>query len=125
MKLVWLLFGGALGTLSRFWLSHAVQGPLGARLAGFPVGTLAVNVAGCYLLGLFVAGADKWAWGANPRVFAMAGFCGAFTTFSAIVAETSGLGRGGAVGGAFLNIALSLALGYAFFVAGAMTGRAL
>ena len=124
MKLLYLLVGGLLGTAARFYLSHAIQHPFHKQLYGFPLGTLAVNAAGCYLMGLFVAGADKWAWGAEPRVLAMAGFCGAFTTFSALVAETSGLWQGGAAVTALLNVGLSLLIGFFAFGAGVLSARA-
>jgi CrcB protein len=54
---IWVAAGGAIGTLVRFWLSGVI-----AQRAGeaFPLGTLAVNVTGCLIAGLFVAmtGAD-------------------------------------------------------------------
>ena len=125
MKLIYLVTGGALGTVARFYLSHLVQHPLHRHIYGFPVGTLLVNSLGCYLIGIFVSGADKWGWGTGPRVFLIAGFCGAFTTFSAFMVETVGLWKGETHTAAFLNVVLSLAIGLACFMAGAWTARAL
>lgn len=124
MKLVWLAAGGVLGTLSRFFLSHLIQQPLHRHLFGFPAGILAVNLLGCFLLGIFVSGADRWGWGDNARVFAMAGFCGAFTTFSTLVADSAGLWKGGSVSASLVNVALSLVFGFAAFAAGALAARA-
>ncbi|PIW62498.1 MAG: fluoride efflux transporter CrcB, partial [Candidatus Omnitrophica bacterium CG12_big_fil_rev_8_21_14_0_65_50_5] len=45
-----LIFGGSLGTLFRYGLGGLVQQFFGTR---FPFGTLVVNVAGCFLIGLF------------------------------------------------------------------------
>ncbi len=124
MQIVWLAAGGVLGTLARFFLSHLIQHPLHRHILGFPVGTLAVNLLGCFLIGIFVSGADRWGWGDNARVFALAGFCGAFTTFSAIVAESAGLWKGAGLGPALANVALSLVFGFAAFAAGALAARA-
>ena len=123
MKLLYLVAGGAAGTVARFYLSHLIQHPLHQRSVIFPLGTLVVNSIGCFLIGLIAAGADKWGWGTNPRVLLIAGFCGAFTTFSALMAETAGLWKAEAPGAAFLNVGLSLILGAAFFAAGAAAAR--
>ncbi len=125
MKIFCLITGGALGTLARFYVSHFIQRPFHRHLFGFPIGTLSVNLLGCYLAGIIVGGADKWGWGAGPRIFLLAGFCGAFTTFSAFMIETAGLSKSAGSGMAFLNIALSLVLGYLSLGAGVLTARSL
>jgi len=80
--------GSALGAVARylcsFWLLQ-LTGP------GFPWGTLAVNVAGSFLIGLYatLSGPDGRRL-ATPaeRHFVMTGFCGGFTTFSIFSLET-------------------------------------
>ncbi len=102
--------GGALGSLARWWVSLAI-----AQAAGpaFPWGTLLANVSGCFVIG-FVAG---WA-GPNGRLvasdtvrnFAMVGFCGGYTTFSAFSLQTVEMLQAGDVARAGANVAGSLVL---------------
>ena len=80
--------GSALGAVSRYLVSHWMVWAFGA---GFPWGTLAVNVLGSYLIGLYatLSGPDGRLM-ASParRQFVMSGFCGGFTTFSIFSLET-------------------------------------
>ena len=48
-SLLFIALGGALGALGRFWTGLAATALFGGR---FPVGTLCVNVAGSFLIGL-------------------------------------------------------------------------
>ena len=77
--------GGFFGALGRFLLS----GWIGARVEQFPAGTLAVNVIGSLAIGFLAgaAGGRLLASGA-VRLLVMAGFLGAFTTFSAFSYES-------------------------------------
>ena len=77
--------GGFFGALGRFLLS----GWIGARVEQFPAGTLAVNVIGSLAIGFLAgaAGGRLLATGA-VRLLVMAGFLGAFTTFSAFSYES-------------------------------------
>lgn len=88
--------------------------------AGFPLGVLAVNIAGCFLMGALVARLGRYgAEAANLRLFLGVGVLGGFTTFSAFSAEALGLweaGRGGAAG---LYVASSIVLTLAAAGAGA------
>ncbi len=72
MKVLFLVLGGALGTLVRFYVSHFIQRRFRRHIFGFPIGTLSVNLLGCYIAGIVVGGADKWGWGSGPRVFLLA-----------------------------------------------------
>ena len=77
--------GGAVGALGRHWISTGVQ-----TLAGhpFPLGTLAVNVLGCAILGcLIVLMALVWSPTQEIRAFLTVGMMGALTTFSAFSVE--------------------------------------
>lgn len=94
--------GGAIGASLRFAVT---------ALVAFPFGTLAVNVAGSFLMGLaFVLLADKGMERWMP--FTMAGVLGGFTTFSAFSLDTLKLyeaGRIGAAGGYIVaSVVLSL-----------------
>jgi fluoride exporter len=105
---------GGIGAIGRFLLDGAVS----ARVAGgFPFGTLAVNLTGAFLLGLFVGAA--LAGDAYREVGT--GLVGGYTTFSTWALESHRLGEDGEVrlGGA--NFLVSLVAG----VAAAWLGREL
>ena len=110
MVYVWVALGGALGSVARYASSVAAARWLGA---GFPWGTLFVNVAGSFAIGVLaalVAADGRPLLGADARAFVMVGVLGGFTTFSSFSLETLELARGGALGAAALNVVGSLAL---------------
>ncbi|MVW73053.1 MULTISPECIES: fluoride efflux transporter CrcB [unclassified Bordetella] len=101
--------GAALGACARWWVG------LWLNTAGWPWGTLAVNLAGGYLIG--VALAVLWAhpdWPQWVRLAAVTGFLGGLTTFSTFSAETVGMLERGdyvpAIGYAGLSLLGSLGL---------------
>ncbi len=91
IKCLLIMLGGGLGALSRYGI-----GLLSVRLWGvhFPWGTLAVNLIGCFLIGLIFAAADR-ARLLSPdlRLFLVTGYLGALTTFSTFALETVNAGR--------------------------------
>jgi CrcB protein len=98
--------GGALGALLRYWTSLAVHSKLGA---GFPYGTLTVNVIGSLLMGfLYIWFVDRLAMGPAVRGFLFIGVLGAFTTFSTFSLETLNLIEAGQPGKAVLNVVISV-----------------
>jgi CrcB protein len=122
MMYVWVAVGGALGSVARY----ACVG-VSARWLGtsFPWGTLIVNVAGSFAIGVLAAlvtGDGRSMLGADARAFLIIGILGGFTTFSAFSLETLALARGGAPGAAIANVALSLALCLAGVWLGFATG---
>ena len=120
-KWIGLATGGILGTFARYFLSGAVHRVFGVT---FPFGTLAVNLVGCFVIGfLAVLAEEKFLLGPTARVFLMIGFCGAFTTFSSFILETSNLTKDGENLYAFMNIALSVVLGLLVFRLGVMLAR--
>jgi len=83
--------GGFIGAVSRYLMGGLVQDRLGAS---FPFGTLAVNVAGCFLIGGLSELAEARAYLApETRAFLIIGLLGGFTTFSAFGNETVNLLR--------------------------------
>ncbi|MBY0578480.1 MAG: fluoride efflux transporter CrcB [Burkholderiales bacterium] len=111
MKSILLVaLGGALGSVARYKLSgwvlhHTAQWR-------FPVGTFAVNVFGCLVIGILAGLAVKDdSFSANARVFLFTGILGGFTTFSAFGLETFNLLRRGEILVAGSNIALSILVG--------------
>lgn len=118
-----LAAGSLAGGFARYWLAGAVYQRLGTA---FPYGTLAVNMAGCFLIGLLdsLAG-ERFVLGPGARLLLMTGFCGAFTTFSTLALETSNLLKGGDFLRALVNAAGSLVLGLLLLRLGALAGRSL
>lgn len=105
--LIWIAIGGAAGSVSRYLLGGVVQR---ASAAAFPVGTLAVNVVGCFLIGVLVHHYMHIQTSPIMRAALITGFCGGFTTFSAFGIETAGLIEGGAYGKAAAYIVMSISL---------------
>jgi CrcB protein len=110
MMYLWVALGGALGSAARYACTLAASRWLGTA---FPWGTLLVNVAGSFAIGLLatlVATDGRSALGADARAFVLVGILGGFTTFSSFSLDTLSLARGGALGAAAANVALSVAL---------------
>ena len=100
--------GGALGSVARYLVVKAFSESLGA---GFPYGTLAVNVLGCFAAGSLYALLVERMGAANEwRGLVLVGFLGGFTTFSAFSIETFNLMEEGAWAKAGMNVSLSVIL---------------
>ncbi len=121
IKFVYLAIGGATGTIARHALSQAVYRMLGAS---FPYGTFLVNLTGCFILGFLVSFTEKkLLLDANMRLLIMVGFCGAYTTFSTFIFETANLIKDGEVTRAFLNVLLSVVIGFIVLRIGIFLGE--
>lgn len=108
--------GSFIGGVLRYLLSQFIHEK---SLSVLPLGTLAVNILGCFLIGCVFGWAERTSLGLEWRLFLATGLLGGFTTFSAFSNETFGLLRNGqmlhAAGYALLSILLGLAatfLGY-------------
>ena len=116
--------GGAIGSVGRYWLA-LLAAPISREL---PWGTVLINVAGSFAIGLF--GTLTLSSGRYPapdavRLFFMVGVCGGFTTFSSFSLQTMDLLRAGAVGRALVNVAASVLLCLAAVALGFGAGAAL
>jgi len=107
MVLLLIALGGAAGSVLRYLLGGRAQ-----HFAphGFPLGTLFVNVVGCFLVGMLVRQFMNIQTHNYLRALLVVGFCGGFTTFSTFSMETVGLIEGGEYSRAVAYIALSLTL---------------
>jgi len=120
-KWLYLIGGGILGTVARYVLAGAVYQKIGTD---FPYGTLIVNLIGCFLIGIFdTIFQEKFLFSPILRIFLMTGFCGAFTTFSTFILETGNLIRDGETLRAFLNVIISVILGFIVFRLGVLLGE--
>ncbi len=108
MKFLYIALGGGLGAISRYLIS----GWFLRFGAGFPLGTLAVNVLGSFLLGLFMELATRTLLvPPEARWLVAVGFLGSFTTFSTFAYESHTLLKEGEWLTSFLNVILSVGLG--------------
>ena len=72
--------GGAVGALLRYGV---VQTVMHVHPAPFPIGTMLVNIAGSFLIGLLMARYVQVPSSENGQLFFVTGVLGGFTTFSA------------------------------------------
>ena len=120
-RLALLVAAGSVGTLCRHGLAGIVQRAAGA---GFPWGTLAVNLTGCLVAGLlFGLFESRWGLGGEARVIVFIGFLGAFTTFSGFMLETTELARDAQWLAAAGNLILQNGLGAVALYAGLVVSR--
>lgn len=113
--------GGAIGASLRHLSGMIVLRVMGA---GFPWGTLFVNVLGSFIMGLFIA----WMIGKSGvsnemRLFIATGILGGFTTFSAFSLDVANMIERGAVSAAFAYIAASVIISLAAIFIGLWFGR--
>ena len=117
MQLVSIAVGGAVGALLRFIIATAVQRGL------FPWGTLAVNLLGCFVIGLLFQLFETLPLPENGRLFIFTGMLGALTTFSTYGLDTVRLLRNGLPGWGVLNIIGNNVLGILFVLGGIWLAR--
>jgi fluoride exporter len=121
MHFALVCLGGAVGTGARYLLGGLALRWLGAE---FPHGTLLVNVAGSFLIGVV----QELALGAGAlperaRVVLAVGVLGGFTTYSAFAYESLRLTAEGRWGAAVLYVGLTTTLCFAACLAGIALAR--
>ena len=116
-----VMLGAALGGAARYTVATMITARLASR---FPWGTFAVNITGCFLIGLIstilmerVASPVTWA------LFLVTGILGGYTTFSAFGWETVQLSRQGDHMLALANVLGSALAGYAAVWLGVLLAR--
>ena len=124
-RLLVVCLGGFLGTGARYGLNGWVAHRFGET---FPWGTLTVNVAGSFAVGMlyFACGPDSpWIVSATTRQFLLAGVLGGFTTFSSFSIQTLNLLKDGELAAVGVNVIGSVALGLLAAFAGDALARAI
>lgn len=121
-RLLWVALGGSIGAAFRFGVNEAVALWMSKGMdpgsSPFPLATLLVNVAGCFLIGVLAPMAGDGRIGADARLLLIVGLLGGFTTFSAFGWEVLELLRAGRLGAAAGVVALNNVLGLAGVWAG-------
>lgn len=117
MKIILLAgSGGFIGSVARYGLQQLTQ-----RLVPgiFPLGTLLVNITGCFAIGLIYGFAGRQVlFSSDWKLFLAIGLCGGFTTFSSFSYENIRLLQDGHALQALIYITASIIIGLAVTYAG-------
>jgi CrcB protein len=111
-RLFWICLAGAAGSGARYLIALWAAQRFGSA---FPVGTLIVNLAGCFAIAALMHAGLMLGWPGTIRAAVTIGFIGGLTTYSSFNYETMRLFEEGANATAALNLAVTLLGG---FVAG-------
>ena len=117
MTLLAVAVAGLIGVLARYALGNAVS------TANTPWMTLAINVAGSFVLGALIPLGDDLPVALRNGI--AVGFCGGFTTFSTVSVEVFYDAHAGDTGFAMLYLGASIVGGLIGAAAGYYAGRAL
>jgi CrcB protein len=122
-NVLWISLGAIVGANLRYFVAQQVAK---WTSPGFPWGTMAINISGSFILGLFLVWTTERVI-ADPRwrLLIAVGFCGGYTTFSSYAYETFVLIEQRQWGAALWNIAGSNLLSLAAVLGGAVVARSL
>ena len=88
-KIIYAGIGGFIGSIGRYLAQGMIHRWMGSS---FPYGTVAVNIIGCFLIGLIMTFAEeRFIMNQNLRIFLTVGILGGFTTFSSFSFESFSL----------------------------------
>ena len=122
-QLLLIALGGALGTLARYATGSLLAVPTGR--VGFPFGTLAVNLVGCFVMGVLQGMFVDRLVQPQYRQAMLVGFLGGYTTFSSYGWETTAFLQDGQWARAALNVGANNVLGIPLVILGYSVGRAI
>ncbi|WP_297438927.1 fluoride efflux transporter CrcB [uncultured Clostridium sp.] len=115
--------GGFIGAALRYLISLWATKGIGA---GFPFGTLIVNILGAILIGFFMETSSRTNFiSPTARTFLTTGMMGGLTTFSTFSFETMTIFSHGSIGLGSLNIGLNLVLSLVGVVIGQFIAKIL
>ncbi len=125
---LFVAIGGALGAMARYGLNVLLQ----RGAVALPWGTLSANLLGCFVMGIVAQLVARSAWfddsGLIPdryRLLVAVGFCGSFTTLSALVMEMNTMMQQDEIASAFIYMVSTMLGGFACFYIGIMFVRSL
>ena len=125
LSYLFVAIGGALGAMARFALNVFLQ-----RDIAFPWGTLSANLLGCLVMGMIAQLVATAAWfneaGIVPdqyRLLFAIGFCGSFTTLSALVMELHTMLNRNEIFSSFAYLMATMIGGFACFYLGFLLTR--
>jgi CrcB protein len=109
-SILFVAFGGALGSVCRYLLGTWMQ--ILSKSIDFPYGTLTVNMIGCFVIGFLAQLAEaRGVFTSESRTFMFIGILGGFTTFSSFGNDTVNLLRDGETINALANIGANVIFG--------------
>lgn len=127
LSYLFVAVGGALGAMARFGLNVLLQ-----REVAFPWGTLGANLTGCLVMGVIAQLVASASWfneaGIIPdqyRLLFAIGFCGSFTTLSALVMELHTMLQRSEILNSFAYLMATMLGGFACFYIGFVLTRLL
>lgn len=113
LEFIFLGMGSVLGAFLRYKLTES---PL--IFNTLPVNVLIVNIAGAFILGVFVVVSQQWHLDSKYSLFAAVGFCGSLTTMSAFALDSSNLLESNQYFSLIVNIFTNVGLSIAALIGG-------
>ena len=113
LEFIFLGIGSVLGAFLRYKLTES---PL--IFNTLPVNVLIVNIAGAFILGVFVVLSQQWHLDSKYSLFAAVGFCGSLTTMSAFALDSSNLLESNQYISFIVNIFTNVGLSIAALIGG-------
>ena len=121
MQWIWFAVASTAGGMARVGIRMFMVARWGHE---WPLPTFFANIFGCFLIGLFDAWtARKTGMPSEMRLLLMTGFCGAFTTFSALIYEISAYEKQGRWGHSLIYLTVSVIVGFSLFRVGEWLGH--
>ena len=113
LEFIFLGMGSVLGAFLRYKLTES---PL--IFNTLPVNVLIVNIAGAFILGVFIVLSQQWNLDSKYSLFAAVGFCGSLTTMSAFALDSSNLLESNQYISFIVNIFTNVGLSIAALIGG-------
>jgi CrcB protein len=109
--------GGFMGSVARYGVAIVLR--TASTSSGFPLGTLVVNILGCFIIAVVATLAEKTTLiSPEARLLLATGFCGGFTTYSSLMYEVMALLEDSAILYASLYIGTTAIGGFLAFYLG-------